>query len=191
VNIQGTWANNGYEIIIPSGNTAIFNNSGTITTGSPAGTLSVNGTVYWYGNNIGVATSDAQATFPLTFSGTGIFIGSPAGQGTATTSLSMTTETNITVNNHGPSGTGSGYIPYYNFTNLQGGVVGTYTLGIHDSTASTYAGFVLIYIGTASNVYTINKYFGYNTADKSGDTIYVFNMLGSAGTIGIEGTAYV
>jgi hypothetical protein len=62
INFTGTWANNGYQIYVPSGSTVTFNYNlyGSMTTGSTAGKLDVDGTCYFIGPN------------PLTTTGGGI-----------------------------------------------------------------------------------------------------------------------
>jgi hypothetical protein len=98
VSVGGTWANAGYGITIPSGSGVTWNVSGSITTASTPGTLTVNGTCYWYGNGITAQTSNTVPTFTLSLAGTGIFVGSPTGTtGTATTSISLSS-TAISVN---------------------------------------------------------------------------------------------
>jgi hypothetical protein len=63
-------------------------------------------------------------------------------------------------------------------------------LGVHDSTANTYAIFGLIYVGGTS-AFGVSVNINYTTADTSGNTIQVFNASGSAGTLTLTGTAYV
>ena len=188
--MAGTWANAGYGITVPSGATVSWNVTGSITTATTAGTLTVNGTCYWIGSVITASTSNAQATFTLSLAGTGIFIGAPAGKGTATATISLSS-TAIAANYDDGNATGSGYIPYYTLSSVSGSAVGKYTIGTYDNIAGTYQGFVLIYIGTANTSYSVSGYFGYTSADVSGDTIYAFNMSGSAGAITLTGTCYV
>jgi hypothetical protein len=192
ISVAGTWANAGYGITIPSGATVSWNVSGSITTASTAGTLTVNGTCYWIGSGITASTSNAQATFTLSLAGTGIFIGAPAGKGTATTVISFSA-TRINANTSDGSATGTGNIPYYSFSSqaIQGSAVGKYTIGTWDSSDNIYIGFVLIYIGTASTNFTVSGNFGYIDIDAYGDTIYATNMAGSAGTITLTGKLYV
>ncbi len=192
ISVAGTWANAGYGITVPSGSTVSWNVSGSITTATTAGTLTVNGTCYWIGSGITPATSNAQATFTLTLAGTGVFIGSPAGKGTATTAVALSA-TAIAAGAGDGSAAGTGYIPYYSFSSqaIQGSAVGKYTIGTENTTAATYQGFVLIYIGTAATNFTVSGNFGYTSADVSGDTIEAFNMTGSAGTITLTGDLYV
>ncbi|MGC8579614.1 MAG: beta strand repeat-containing protein [bacterium] len=192
ISVAGTWANAGYGITIPSGATVSWNVSGSITTASTAGTLTVNGTCYWIGSSITNTTGNGLATFTLKLAGTGIFIGAPAGTGTATATITLSAAV-INANSNDGSKSGSGGIPYYSFSSqaIQGSAVGKYTIGTYDSNNTTYQSFVLIYIGTANTNYTVSGNFGYTSADKSGDTIYAWNMSGSAGTITLTGTLYV
>jgi hypothetical protein len=192
ISVAGTWANAGYEITIPSGTTVSWNVSGSITTATTPGTLTVSGTCYWIGSGITPSTSNAQATFTLSLAGSGIFIGAPAGKGTATTAISFSS-TSINANANDGSATGSGKIPYYSFSSqaIKGSATGKYTIGIRDVIANTYQGFVLIYIGAAFTNFTVSGNFGYTSADALGDTIQAYNMSGSAGTITLTGTLYV
>jgi uncharacterized Zn-binding protein involved in type VI secretion len=189
ISVAGTWANAGYGITIPSGATVSWNVSGSITTASTPGTLTVNGTCYWIGYGIS-PSDDTQISFPLSFSGTGIFIGAPAGPGNAYYTISFSSTPIASGSNDG-STTATGNRPYYTFYSLEGLQVGQYTLGIYNSNTSSYSGFVVIYIGTAGKTYNVSGSFGRNTIDTPGDTLYARNMTGSAGTIYITGTLYV
>ena len=192
VNIAGTWANAGYGITVPSGSTVLVNVTGSVTTASTAGTLTVDGTVFWYGSGISPQAINAVPIFTLKLAGTGIFLGSPTyTKGTATTAISLSS-TAIQANAGDGSATGSGKIPYMAFTSVTGSAAGKYGIGIFNSTAATYAIFILIYVGgTSAFSIPSGYYLNYTTADTSGDTIEVFNASGSAGTITLTGTAYV
>jgi len=191
VNVAGTWANAGYGITIPSGSSVAWNITGSLTTGTTAGTLTVNGTCYYYGAGITAQTSDAVPTFTLTLAGSGIFMGCPtATKGTATTSVSYSSTTIPTTTT---GGTGSGGIPYFSFSSISGSATGKYGLGTYDSTAGIFSVWTLIYIGTASTAFSVSssQYMNYTTADKSGDTINTHVGNGSAGTLTVTGTLYV
>jgi hypothetical protein len=190
INISGTWANAGYGITVPSGDIVTWNVSGSMTTGTTAGTLTVNGTCYWIGHGITALTSNAEISFLLTLSGTGIFIGSPTGTGTATATISLSS-TALAQNGGSSAATSSGGYPYFSLTSISGSAVGKYSIGNYNPTASVTAIYVLIYIGTASSSYTVSGYFGNGTSDISGDSINVYNTTGSAGTITLSGTAHV
>jgi len=188
--IYGTWNNNGYGITLTDSNMNIIV-AGSFTTASTPGTLTVNGTAYWRGN-ITPQTSNAVPTFIMPITGTGILIVSPTGtRGTATTSISLSS-TAIAANAGDGSASGSGKIPYMTFSSVTGSAIGKYGIGIYDSTAATYAIFLLIYVGGTS-AYSIssNFYHNYTVADTSGHTIEVFNASDSAGTITLTGMAYV
>jgi uncharacterized Zn-binding protein involved in type VI secretion len=189
ITFKGTWANAGYGITIPSGATVTWNVSGSITTSSTPGTLTVNGTCYWIGG-IPYPSGDSQISFPLRFAGTGIFIGAPAGQGSGSSSITFSS-TSIDAGSNDGSTAASGGIPYYTFSSIQGSAVGKYTLGIYNSSKSIYNGFVIIYIGTANTSYTVSGSFGRDYSNTTGDTFYARNMTGSAGTITLTGTLYV
>jgi len=194
VNVNGTWANAGYGITIPSGSTVQWFVPGSVTTASTPGTLTVDGTCYWNRNGITVSTSNAQASFVLSLAGTGIFIGGPAYQGTATQTITLSSTSIAAGGTTSSSVTSSGGTPEYNFSSVSGSAVGKYTLGEYNSTAGTYVGFVIIYIGTASYSYSFSygdyPYAAYIAAgDTSGDTYYAMNMSGSAGTITLTGGA--
>jgi len=197
VTLVGTWANAGYNITIPFGTSQIWDGGGSITTGTTAGTLTVYGTVYWFCGGMTTQTTNTVPTFPLNITGGGIFIATPiqpnypsAGSATNTITLSNTA---INANSNDGSATGSGGIPYFSLSSVKGSVSGNYGIGIYDSTAAKYIIFVLIYVGRASYTYNVssNQYLVYNSADISGDTIYVTNANGSTGTITLTGTAYV
>ena len=192
VNIAGTWVNAGYGITVPAGSTVTWNVTGSITTASTAGTLTVNGTVFWYGNGITAQTSNAVPTFILTLAGTGIFLGSPtATTGTATNAISLSS-TAIGVGSAFGSSKGSGKIPYMTFTSVKGSVQGSYGIGVLNESASIYAIFILIYVGSTSTYSLPSGYYlNYTAADISGDTIGILNPTGSPGTITLTGTAYV
>jgi hypothetical protein len=189
ISVVGTWANGGYGITVPSGATVSWNVSGSITTGSAAGTLTVNGKCYWIGKGIGVVSTDAQASFTLSLAGSGIFIGAQIGKGSGTHSISLSS-TSISAGNNDGSASASAY-PYYSLTAVIGSAVGKYTIGVYDATGVTYVGFVLMYIGTSGTSYSVSGNFGYGAAFSTNDTIYARNMTGSAGTITLTGTLYV
>jgi len=193
VTVAGTWANAGYGITIPSGSTVVWYTTGSLTTASTAGTLTVNGTCYYYDAGITVQTSNAMPAFILTLAGTGIFMGCLRKiQGAATASIALSA-TAISANSEDGSATASGYVPYFSLSSITGSATGKYGLGIYDSTAATYVIFVLIYIGTANTAFSVSssQYMNYIATDTSGHTIYVYNASGSAGTLTLTGTAYV
>ncbi|PMP97462.1 MAG: hypothetical protein C0167_00950 [Nitrososphaera sp.] len=193
ITVAGTWANAGYGITIPSGATVSWNVSGSITTASTAGTLTVNGTCYWIGAGVSgsnSATTQNQMSFVLSLVGSGIFIGAPAGKGTATNTISLSS-TSIAANSASSTTTTStGKSIYFALTQVSGSAVGKYTIGGEDATSSWYLEIVLIYIGTANTTYTVNGYFGGTIHIASGDKAAVYNMSGSAGTITLTGTFY-
>jgi hypothetical protein len=191
VNVYGTWANAGYNITIPSSSTVVWNTKGSLTTASTPGTLTVNGTCYYYGTGITLQNSNAVPTFPLNLAGTGIFIATPASGGVCKSfSLSSTV---INANAGDGSATGSGVVPSFSLSSITGSATGKYGLGVYDSTANTYTIFILIYIGTASTAFSVSssQYLGSLGSDTSGDTIQVWNASGSAGSLTLSGTVCV
>jgi len=190
IQVAGTWANAGYGITIPSGATVNWVTTGSITTPSTAGTLTVNGALYYWGSGLTTQSSNAVPTFILKLAGTGIFIASPSssgGNGTVTISLSATA---IAPNSGAGSVTASGKTPYITLSQVSGSAVGLYGLGIYDTTSNIYSIFCLIYIGTASTTYSVSYAANNNQVDNA-STTEVFNANGSAGTITLTGTAYV
>jgi len=199
VNIAGTWANNGYGITIPSGSTVTVTVTGSLTTSSSAGTLTVDGTCYWFGN-ITAQTGSSYTnlpSFPLSLTGSGIFIGAPANSGNGTNTVSLSNTAISPGGTHGAV-TFQGKIPYYNISGLSGSAVGQYGIGIYgtllDNTGTYGCTFVLVYIGTANTTYNINSalQFALNTADNGAvSSGGAYNCSSSAGTITITGTLYV
>jgi hypothetical protein len=179
VNVAGTWANAGYGITIPSGSTVTWNVTGSITTTSTPGTMTVNGTVYWYGNNI----------YLFIMAGTGIYLGAVGSTGTATNTISLS-NTELAPDNGDGSATGTGKICYYTLTAISGSAVGKYYLQFYDSGLGHYPTMATIYIGTANFSYSISGSFNGNYTDGTG-TVEVWNGAVSAGNITLTGTAYV
>ena len=159
------------------------------------GTLSisnivVNGILLYIGPSITASTSNAQATFSPSISGTGMFIGANSSSGTGTKYFDLTAEL-VPANGFGSNSTGSGGTPYYSGLTIQGNTVGRYTIGVTDTSNTTYNGFILIYIGTINTNYYVSGEFASTTADISGDNMDVYNMTGSAGTIILSAWWYV
>jgi hypothetical protein len=194
IQINGTWANAGYGITIPSGYTVNVSSSGTVTTASTPGTLTVNGKCYWIGTGVTNinSTTDSAMSFVLNFSGSGIFVGSAKGQGTSTVAISLSS-TAIAPSNPDGSATSKGGYPYFSFSsqNISGNTVGKYSVGIFDEINPYYKLFMLVYIGTANTNYTISGYFGHTVADLSTYDMDVYNSMTSAGTITLTGKCYV
>jgi len=193
INIAGTWANAGYGITIPSAVTVTVTVTGSLTTSSTAGTLTVDGTCYWFGTMSYSNSISGLPSFPLTFSGTGIFIGAPSGSGNGGNASSLSSVALSTGSSSTGPFTGSGIYPYYIISSLEGPAVGKYAIGIDDSTKNIGNIYILIYIGTANTSFNINSNLKFvsNSADISGDSMYAFNSSNSAGTITITGTLYV
>lgn len=190
VQVAGTWANAGYGITIPSGATVTWTTTGSITTTSPAGTLTVNGILYYYGAGLTAQSSNAVPTFVLSLSGSGLFIASPTStKGNATNTITLSA-TAIAPNSAYGSVAGTGNIPYFYLTQISGSAVGLYGLGIFDTVNKVYTIFCLIYIGTASSTYNV-AYYANNNGIDSTTTTTIVNANGSAGTITLTGTAYV
>jgi hypothetical protein len=193
VNIAGTWANAGYGITIPSGSTVTVTVTGSFTTGSSAGTLTVDGTCYWFGTISAASGSSASISFPLNFAGTGIFVSAPSNSTNGTANALSLSSASLSAGGHSSnSATTSGKYEYYTISSLEGSAVGKYYLGLYDSTVSTYAVWLLVYIGTANTSYSINSnlIFSRGSAEASGDTGYAYNSSSSAGSITITGTFY-
>ena len=190
IQVVGTWANSSQPITIIAGATVTWVTTGSLTTGSSAGTLTVNGILYYYGAGLSTQTTDAVPTFILKLAGTGIFIASPTQTtGTATTAITLSA-TAINAGSSDGSATGTGKIPYFSLTSVTGSATGEYGLGIYNTPANTYVIFGLIYIGNTS-AYTVSVNVNNNTTDVSGDTVGVYNASGGAGKITLSGTAYV
>jgi hypothetical protein len=194
VNINGTWANAGYTITVPSGVTITFNQPGSLTTGSTAGTLTVNGTVYWYGGITGttnMSSSPSLPSFPLNINGTGIFVGSFRNGGTATNTFSLSS-TSLSKGSYTSSSVSStGGIQYFSLSTISGSAVGKYGLGFYLNDGNPYyQSMVLIYIGTANTNFTVSGNWGSTFEIASGISLYVYNNGNSAGTITLTGTLY-
>ena len=191
VNIAGTWANAGYGITIPSGSTVTWNLTGSFTTASTAGTLTVNGTLYWLQSNL--LPSGASSTFPsfpLKLAGSGIMIAGYNFKSNASNTISLSSTAIAAGSTDGSTGaSGSGY-EYYNLSSIEGSAVGKYCLATYNG--SSYYQNALIYIGTANTAYSVStSYYWSNYYDPSSGTIYAANLSGSAGKITLTGTLYV
>jgi len=191
INIAGTWANSGYNITIPSNVTVTVTVTGSLTTASTAGTLTVDGTCYWFGA-INTGNNTTLPSFPLSLTGSGIFVGAPSNSSSGGSSISLSS-TSISANGTSGSTTSSGIVPYYVLSSVEGSAVGKYGIGHYNSTSNIYATYVLIHIGTANTTFSINSslIFASNGADNSGKTFEAYNAQASAGTITITGTLYV
>jgi len=192
VNIAGTWANAGYGITIPSGATVTVTVTGSFTTASTPGTLTVNGTCYWFGAISWNNSSSGLPSFSLSLAGSGIFVGAPSNSNSGGNSISLSNTTLSAGGNNGTLVANSSIYPYSIISSLSGSAVGKYGLGIYDHNAVTYNIFVLIYIGTANKSFSINSKYKFvsNAVDVSGDSSYIYNSSGSAGSITITGTFY-
>jgi hypothetical protein len=180
VNVAGTWANAGYGITIPSGSTVTWNVTGSVTTASTPGTMTVNGICYWFGNNI----------FLFTMAGTGIYLGAVSSSaGTATNTITLSS-TSINKDSGDGSATGTGGVTYYNLIAVSGSTVGSYSLLFYDTGTGAYPNIVYIYIGTANFSYSVSGNFNGNFKDST-STVKVWNANISAGTLTLTGTAYV
>jgi len=190
VNIAGTWANAGYGITIPSGSTVTITITGSFTTASTPGTITVDGTCYWFGAMSPGTTG--LPSFPLSIAGSGILVGSPSNSSSGGNSISLSSST-LSANGTSGGATGTGIAPYYKISSLSGSAIGKYALGNYNATATTYVTYVLIYIGTANTSFSINSslIFTNGSEDIYGDGFSAYNSSGSAGTITITGTLYV
>jgi len=192
INIAGTWANAGYGITIPSGSTVTWNLTGSFTTASTAGTLTVNGTLYWLqANLLPTGASSTFPSFPLTLAGTGIMIAGYNFLSNAKTTISFSsTSINAGATDGSGSASLSGY-EYYNLSSIEGSAVGKYCLATYNG--SSYYQNALIYIGTANTAYSVStSYYWSNYYDPlSNTTIYAANLSGSAGTITLTGKLVV
>lgn len=188
IEIYGEWANAGYGITIPSNSTVNINISGSFTTGSTAGTLTVNGTLYWIQPNLlPTGAISSFPSFPLNLSGTGIMIAGYNFKSNATVKISFsTTSISAGTTDGSNSASGSGY-EYYNLSQIKGTSTGKYCIGTYNGT--NYYANALIYIGTANNIYNVStSYYWSNYYDpSSGTRIYASNISGSAGTIYLTG----
>ena len=193
--------NSGYTLTLSNSNSPTFNTIsglGTLSVSSGSilnvsGSLSVsniitNGTIYYIGSSITSSTTNAQATFSPSLSGSGIFIGANVNSGTASGSLVLSS-TAIAINASDGTTNGTGK-PLYNLTSVEGSAIGEYTIGVYNA-SGIYNGFVLLYIGTANIAYSVSGNYASTTVDDTGTSVYLYNMLGSAGTITLSGVAYV
>ena len=142
--------------------------------------------MYYTGASLTATTTDTQVAFAPTLSGTGIFIGSPGGKGTATATIALSATAIAAGANDGSAGS-TNSLTYYALTSVTGNTVGKYTIGW--AIAGGYSGYVLIYVGSTS-AYTVSGNFG-DTADDGTNTVDPRNMTGSAGTITLSGDCYV
>ena len=191
ISIAGTWANAGYGITIPSGATVTVTVTGSFTTASTAGTLTVNGTCYWFGA-MNTGNNSTLPSFPLNLAGSGILVGAPSNSSSGGNSISLN-NTSISANGTSGSTTSTGIVPYYKISSLSGSATGKYGIGHFNATSIIYVTYVLIYIGTANTTFNINSslIFASNGADNSGKSFEAYNAQASAGTITITGTLYV
>jgi len=190
IEVAGTWVNAGYGITIPHGAAVTWITTGSITTTSPAGTITVNGVLFYHGNGLTPQTSNALPTFILNITGTGLFMGSPStSAGTATAKITFSS-TSIAPNSEDGSATASGNIAYYVFTSISGSATGQYGLGYYASNTGAYYIFVLIYIGTANTAFNWSITMVGNQ-DVASATTYAYSANGSAGTITLTGALYV
>jgi len=191
VKIAGTWANAGYNITIPSGSTVTWNLTGSFTTASTAGTLTVNGTLYWLQSNLlPKGASSTFPSFPLTLAGTGIMIAGYNFESNAFNTVSLSSTAITAGSTDGSSSASHSGYEYYNLSAIEGSAVGLYCLATYNG--SSYYQNALIYIGTANTSYSVStSYYWSNYYDPSSGTIYAANLSGSAGKITLTGTLYV
>jgi hypothetical protein len=191
ISVAGTWANAGYGITIPSGATVSWKTTGSLTTASTPGTLTINGTLYYYGISLTYGSSDpGLPSFLLTLAGTGI------GMFTSTNSSSngySGSFSNMTLSpgSNGGSGTSSdsGIAPRLTLTSISGSAVGKYGLEVY-LTNTTYFQVILVYIGTANTTYNVNFTGVAGTPDVTTYAAYPRNASASAGSLTITGTIY-
>jgi hypothetical protein len=191
ITVAGTWANNGYGITIPSGATVSWKTTGSLTTASPAGTLTINGTLYYYGIALTWGSGDpGLPSFPLTLAGSGIglFTTNTSSNGGNTIFLNAVTLSAGT--NSSNTTTSSIVYPSAVLTSLSGSAVGKYQLEVYNS-YDGYFPVALVYIGTANNNYSVN----FTGVCSSGEShasynIYARNGAASAGSITVTGTFY-
>ena len=189
-NVIGTWNNNGYNITIPINSIVNINIEGK--TNLPAGTLTVNGTLYWtQANLLPSLSSSTISSFPLTLAGTGIMIAGYNYKSSASNSISFSS-TSIGQGATDGSGITSGNnYQYYVLSNIMGSNVGLYCIGIN-STKYYYQN-ALIYIGTANTTYSVsqNYYWSNQFNAPSGQNVYAINIAGGAGIITLTGKLYI
>jgi len=193
ISVAGTWANAGYDITIPSGATVKVTVSGSLTTASTAGTLTVDGTCYWFGAIGQGNTSSDMPSFALSLAGSGIFIGAISTNSSASGGNTISfSNTGIGAGSTYGSANGSGSALHYCISSISGSAVGKYGLGHENATNGYYFEDVLIYIGTANQSYSINSSLTFADGNTTaGDSMSAFNSSSSAGTITITGTLYV
>ncbi len=196
VNINaGTWANAGYGITIPSGVTCSWYIPGSLTTGTTAGTLTVNGVFSYSSGGSGITDSTSNGTLPsfvLNLAGTGIAIIGHIWSPSGTTNTISLSNTSIAANGETPtSATGTGNHALIYFSSISGSVAGKYGVGVYNSTASSYYFGTLIYVGTANTIFNLNNQYNINLTTTAGNTYYGFNNSASAGTITLSGSISV
>jgi hypothetical protein len=192
ITVAGTWANAGYGITIPSGATVSWTTTGSLTTASTPGTLTINGTLYYYGITMTSGSSDPGVpSFTLTLAGTGIGLFTSTQSSSGGNSISLNAVALAAGSNSSSTATTTaGVYPRAVLTSLSGSAVGKYVL----EAVNSYDGYfqvALVYIGTANTSYSVN-FTGVcsNSEAHSSYTLYARNGSGSAGTITVTGTWY-
>jgi hypothetical protein len=189
ISVAGTWANAGYGITIPSGATVSWTTTGSLTTGSSAGTLTIDGTLYYYGISLSDSTTgDAGIpSFPLNLTGSGIGMFAANGSASGGNTISLNNTSIPAGSNDGSASASTDF--HITLTAIKGSAVGKYGIEIYNSSTTDYYQVTLIYIGTANTTYNVN-FTAATSWDIGGGTNYVRNSSSSAGTITLTGTAY-
>jgi hypothetical protein len=144
---------------------------------------------------VSAGSTDVQLSYPtnVTPSGTGIIFFAVSNTGTGTNGASYSSASAAAGANYTGNMTATGLIPFYLLTSFTASVTGKYTLGIEDTTATTYVTFLLVYAGATSTFSLpppLGVYTGTSAVDTSGHTIVGRNATGSAGTATISGTLW-
>ncbi len=186
ITVAGTWANAGYGITIPSDATVSWTTTGSLTTASTAGTLTINGTLYYKGISIGYnASSDpGPPSFPLNLAGSGIgMFSTTSTPGSGGNTITLNNTSIAAGSNDGSASASTAF--HITLTAISGSAVGKYGIIQY---SSYYYQVALIYIGTANTTYNVN--FSAASNWEGSGTTYVRNSSASAGTITLTGTAY-
>jgi len=192
VTVAGTWANAGYGITIPSGATVTWTTTGSLTTASTPGTLTINGTLYYYGITLlhAAGAEVALPSFPLTFAGTGIGLLSQTNTSSGGNAISLVNVALSPGSNSSASTTPTDTTGWATITSVSGSAVGRYAFEAYCS-FPTYGELALIYIGTANYTYTVNYTAGSAFGCSSYYTGNARNNYNSVGTLTITATLYM
>jgi hypothetical protein len=167
--------------------------TGSLTTASTAGTLTINGTLYYYG--VSMPGSGAEISIPaftLSLAGTGIGLFTSTQTASGGNSASLSAVALSPGSNSSASTSTSGNYPHATLTSIKGSAVGKYLFEDYRSASGAYGydAIALIYIGTANTTYSVNFTGVCSSSNITGFTAYARNNSNSAGTLTVSGTLY-